>query len=199
MMFDLLSSLALVICHINLVQYFHHHFANIFLFSKFACNNSFMACTVEPIYICKLLKRIFFAHLSLSLFGSIIHHKYLSNSFLLLIFLPHTLTSLFIETINFPMSIMHQAWNIAEVRSLIFTKVNSLRDLVQLAATCKAFTKPATLELLEKQTSIVHLKRLIPLNGPALASVCVFNLFFLLGLLINTTRIGLPSIKLLVL
>jgi hypothetical protein len=97
------------------------------------------------------------------------------------------------------MSIMHQAWNIAEVRSLIFTQVDSLHDLVQLAATCKAFTKPATLELLEKQTSIVHLKTLIPLDDPALAPVCVLILFLLLGLLIYTTRIGLPSIKLLAL
>lgn len=97
------------------------------------------------------------------------------------------------------MSIMHQAWNIAEVRSLIFTQVDSLRDLVQLAATCKAFTKPATLELLEKQTSIVRLKTLIPLDAPALAPVCVLILFLLLGLLIYTTRIGLPSIKLLAL
>ena len=88
---------------------------------------------------------------------------------------------------------MHQAWNIAEVKSLIFTKVNSLCDLVQLAATCKAFTKPATLELLEKQTSIVHLKRLIPLNGPALPSVCIFHLFFLLDY--SATLLGLGCLQ----
>ena len=73
---------------------------------------------------------------------------------------------------------MHQAWSIAEVRSLIFTQVNPLRDLVRLAATCKAFTKPATLELLAKQTSIVRLKRLLPLNAPALAPVCVYIYIF---------------------
>ena len=79
----------------------------------------------------------------------------------------------------------NQAWNIAEVRSLIFTKVNSLRDLVQLAATCKAFTKPATLELLAKQTSIVRLKRLLPLNAPTLAPVCVYiYIYFTLAFLI---------------
>jgi hypothetical protein len=83
---------------------------------------------------------------------------------------------------------MHQAWSISEVRSLIFTQVNLLRDLAQLAATCKAFTKPATLELLAKQTSIARLKQLVPLNAPALVPVCLFILFFLLGLLIYTTR-----------
>ena len=85
----------------------------------------------------------------------------------------------------FHMSIMHQAWSIAEVRSLIFTQVYPLRDLVQLAATCKAFTKPATLELLAKQTSIARLKRLAPLNAPALAPVCVYiYIYFTLAFLI---------------
>ena len=81
---------------------------------------------------------------------------------------------------------MHQAWSIAEVRSLIFTQVNPLHDLVQLAATCKAFTKPATLELLAKQTSIARLKRLAPLNAQALAPVCVYIyiFFFTLAFLI---------------
>ena len=100
------------------------------------------------------------------------------------------------------MSIMHQAWSIAEVRSLIFTQVYPLRDLVQLAATCKAFTKPATLELLAKQTSIARLKRLLPLSAPAVAPVCVFIYIFShlrFSSCYRMTLTGLPSIKLLAL
>jgi hypothetical protein len=72
---------------------------------------------------------------------------------------------------------MHQVWSIAEVRLLIFTQINSLRDLAQLAATCEAFAKPAVLELLAKQTSIARLKRLISLNSPAFAPVSHFLSF----------------------
>jgi len=56
-----------------------------------------------------------------------------------------TFCSVFIQIIIiqhhfiFHTSMMHQAWSIAEVRSLIFMQVVSPCDLVQLAATCKAF------------------------------------------------------------
>jgi hypothetical protein len=114
--------------------------------------------------------------------------QFITNIYYIPFYSSSTSTSLFIQTFNFSMSIMHQAWSISEVRSLIFMQVNLLRDLAQLAATCKAFTKPATLELLAKQTSIARLKQLVPLNAPALVPVCLFILFFLLGLLIYTTR-----------
>lgn len=76
--------------------------------------------------------------------------QFITNIYYIPFYSSCTSTSLFIQTFNFSMSIMHQAWSISEVRSLIFMQVNLLRDLAQLAATCKAFTKPATLELLAK-------------------------------------------------